>query len=68
MTNVTENLGILWGAKQIGDFIGKTPRAAFHLLETRQIPGRKNGKLWTATKKELAEALTNNGASNEGAR
>jgi hypothetical protein len=50
----TESLGILWGARQIGEFIGKPPRATFHLLETGQLPARKHGKLWTSTKSELA--------------
>jgi hypothetical protein len=63
--NETENLGVLWGAKEIGNFIRKKPRAAFHLLETGQLPGRKVGKLWTATKRELTEALT---APHDGAR
>jgi hypothetical protein len=59
MTIEPENpIGVLWGAKQIGHFIGKNPRAAFHLLETGQLPGRKHGKLWTATKDELRAALT----------
>jgi hypothetical protein len=58
MTETENPLGILWGAKEIGRFIGKKPRAAFWLLENGQIPGRKQGKMWTSTKGELQEALT----------
>lgn len=59
MTNNSENpLGLLWGAKSIGRFIGKNPRAAFRLLETGQLPGRKQGKLWVSTERELQAALT----------
>ena len=54
VTNETENLGILWGATSIGRFINKGPRATYHLLETGKLPGRKTGKVWTATKRELA--------------
>lgn len=59
MTIDHENpLGLLWGAREIGKFIGKPPRATFRLLETGQLPGRKQGKLWTATKEGLRAALT----------
>ena len=51
MPNETENLGVLWGAKEIGNFIRKKPRAAFHLLETGQLPGRKVGKPQHADKR-----------------
>ena len=45
-----ENLEILWGAKAIGAFIRQKPRAAYHLLETGQIPGRKIGDIWSSPK------------------
>jgi hypothetical protein len=50
----TRNPEVLWGAEQIGDFINKSKRATFHLLETGKIPARKIGHQWTATRKELA--------------
>jgi hypothetical protein len=58
MNDTNESLGILWGAKQISRYIDKSPPATFLLLETGQLPGRKQGKLWTATKDELRAALT----------
>jgi hypothetical protein len=53
MTADTKGLDVLWGAKEIGRYIGKSPRAAVHLLEKGWLPARKVGKAWTATKKEL---------------
>jgi hypothetical protein len=59
MTDNPENpLGLLWGAKSIGRFIGKNQRAAFRMLETGQLPGRKQGKLWVSSERELRAALT----------
>jgi hypothetical protein len=58
-----EKLDVLWGAKEIARYIGRSPRAAFHMLENGQIPGRKTGKLWMATKRELAAALSSDAAA-----
>jgi hypothetical protein len=57
MITGTKNLEVLWGAKAIGNFIGKSDRGAFHLLESGVIPGRKIGSQWVASKGELAAAL-----------
>jgi hypothetical protein len=74
MSTGAKNLDILWGAKAIGSFIGKSDRGAFHLLETGKLPGRKVGAQWVSSKGELAAALglltgekTSNGSSTEGA-
>ena len=38
---------MLWGAAAIAAFLGKTPRATFHLLERGQVPGAvKFGGQW----------------------
>lgn len=38
---------MLWGAAAIAAFLGKTPRATFHLLERGQVPGAvKIGGQW----------------------
>jgi hypothetical protein len=63
MTTDTKNLDVLWGAKQIGRYIGKNPRAAVHLLEKGRLPARKVGKIWTSTRKEL-EATFNSTRDN----
>jgi hypothetical protein len=57
MSAGAKNLDILWGARAIGSFIGKSDRGAFHLLETGKLPGRKVGAQWVSSKGELAAAL-----------
>lgn len=50
-----EPLDLVWGAKAIGAAIGKTPRATFHMLEKGQIPARKVGEQWVASRQKLRE-------------
>ncbi len=47
----------VWGAKAIGEEIGRSPRSTFHLLETGAIPGRKVGNLWVSSRRELRRTL-----------
>jgi hypothetical protein len=49
---------VLWGAAKIGEVIGKSPRATFHLLERGLLPARKVGKQWCASRQRLLHALT----------
>lgn len=49
-----ESLDLIWGAKDIARVIGKPVRATFHLLESGQIPGRKIGRQWVVSRKQLA--------------
>lgn len=45
---------IVWGARAIGELIGRSERQAFYLLEKGQIPGAiKIGKTWTARRSTL---------------
>lgn len=46
-------LDLAWGAREIARLIGKTPRATFHLLEQGQIPAKKIGAQWVASRKVL---------------
>lgn len=48
-----EHLDLVWGAQNIARLIGKTTRATFHLLEREQIPARKIGNQWVASRKKL---------------
>jgi hypothetical protein len=57
MKDETEPLDILWGVAAIAGYIRRDTRAAYHLLETGQISGRKKGKLWISTRRELAADL-----------
>ena len=45
----------LEGAEAIGHFLGVSERRAFHLLDTKQIPGGKQGGKWIASKAVLRE-------------
>ncbi len=53
----TEPLDPIWGAKAIGEEIGRSPRSTFYLLESGAIPARKVGTLWVASRRELRRAL-----------
>jgi hypothetical protein len=45
----------LSGVADIAKFLGVTKRRGLYLLETRQIPSGKEGKLWIASKQALRE-------------
>jgi len=47
----------LWGARAIAEFIGRTERQAFRLLEEGHIPAQKIGNAWVADKSRLRQAL-----------
>lgn len=53
MTEPVDNLDLAWGAREIARLIGKTPRATFHLLENGQIPCKKIGGQWCASRNVL---------------
>lgn len=52
---MADDLDLVWGAAAIGKLIGKPPRATFHMLEQEQIPARKVGRQWVASRKALRE-------------
>jgi hypothetical protein len=62
MTNDT-NADLLWGADAIAKAIGRTERMTFHLLEKGEIPAKKVGGRWVASRAKLLEHLTNNEAA-----
>ncbi len=47
------NDDLLVGADEIGKFLNCNKRRAFYLLETRQVPAFKIGKLWHARRSTL---------------
>jgi hypothetical protein len=49
------SLDLVWGARDIARLIGKTEKATFHLLEQKQIPGRKIGRQWVVSRRALRE-------------
>jgi hypothetical protein len=52
------SLDILWGAEEIAAFIKRPVRPTFHLLEKGQLPARKVGKQWVASRSQLAAHFT----------
>lgn len=44
---------VLWGARQIGQAIGRTQRQAHHLLRNGRIPATKLGVTWVSTRTRL---------------
>ena len=53
----------IWGARAIGEFIGKKPRPTFYLLQSGKLPARKEGDCWVASREALRRhmATPNNG-------
>lgn len=56
-TELPENqtLDLVWGAAAIGAVINRTPKQTFHLLESKQLPARKSGGKWVASRRLLRE-------------
>lgn len=47
----------LWGCKAIADYIERSERSTFHLLEQGKLPAGKVGATWVSTKPVLREYL-----------
>lgn len=50
-----ESLDIIWGAKAIAKALNLTDRQAFYLLESGELPVRKVGGKWCASRSKLQE-------------
>lgn len=48
----------IWGAQAIGKVINLTVNQAYWGLEQGHLPGRKIGRKWVSTKRELYAAVT----------
>ena len=57
-----EGLDLIWGAKAIGECIGRNPRQAFYLLEKGKLPARRVGNLWVASRDALRRHLVGEAA------
>lgn len=57
---LTEDL--LEGAAEIGGYIGKTERATYHLIYSKQIPVIRKGRRIFARKSELEAAFRSEAA------
>jgi hypothetical protein len=54
---------LIWGAQAIAEAIGRTERITFHLLEKGEIPAKKVGGRWVASRTKLLEHLTSDRAA-----
>jgi hypothetical protein len=43
----------VWGVPAIAEIINRSTTKTYYLLEKGYVPGRKIGKLWTSTPREL---------------
>ncbi|WP_353820783.1 DNA-binding protein [Mesorhizobium sp.] len=53
ITEQNEPLDLVWGCDAIAVVIHRTPRQTFNLLETNQIPAKKVGNRWVASRGKL---------------
>jgi hypothetical protein len=49
---------LVWGVPAIAEIINRSTTKTYYLLEKGYVPGRKIGKLWTSTPRELLAAVT----------
>jgi hypothetical protein len=50
-----EPLDLVWGAAEIGRFIGRTQRQAYDALVAGELPGRRVNGRWVASRRRLRE-------------
>jgi hypothetical protein len=55
--NTNPDLDLAWGARDIGQVIGRDERAAYWLLEKGRLPAKKIGRVWVASRAKLIEHL-----------
>jgi hypothetical protein len=48
---------LIYGAEEIGDFLGITARAAYHQIESGNLPVKRMGRLIVASKSALRRAF-----------
>lgn len=53
MAEESDTLDLLWGAEEIGAFLGRTPRQAWEALNKGELPARKINGRWAASRKAL---------------
>ncbi|WP_336741357.1 helix-turn-helix domain-containing protein [Aureimonas altamirensis] len=52
-TKSVQEMDLVWGATDIARFIGRSTRSTFYLLENGELPGRKVGGRWVASRSEI---------------
>lgn len=46
---------LVWGGEEISKVIGRSARVTFHLLEKGEIPAKKVGGRWVASRQKLID-------------
>jgi hypothetical protein len=57
-TDIEFSADLVWGVQNIAQIIAKTKRQTHWLLYTRQLPARKVGHQWVASRAALRHLLT----------
>ena len=50
-----DTLDLIWGAAAIAAALGRTARSVYHLLEAGELPARKVGGRWVASREALRQ-------------
>lgn len=53
---------IVWEVDNIAQVIGRSERQTFHLLATGQLPAKKVGGRWVASRRKLLQAVLGDAA------
>ena len=48
----------IWGVPAIAEIVNRPVNKCYYMLEKGYLPGRKVGKIWTSTPRELLAAVT----------
>ena len=51
---------LIWGVEEIAEAIGREERATYHLLSKGQLPARKVGGRWVASRDRLMKFFAPN--------
>ena len=62
-TDESENLDLIWGAKEIAAVIKRDERKTSYMLATKKLPAKKVGNLWVASREELRQFFSNSAAA-----
>lgn len=54
-TEMHSSMDPIWKIKEIAKAIGRSERQTFHLLASGQLPAKKVGGRWVASRQKLAE-------------
>lgn len=55
MNGEKTEIDLIWGGEEISKVIGRTPRITFALLEKGELPAKKVGGRWVASRQKLID-------------